>query len=112
MARRSCCRCSSRSKIERGPANKSLDDLLEEGVVDATIGTSMPESIRTNPNIGRLFPDYRQNASRTTTSAPRSSRSCIWSRCKESVYEKYPFVATSLFNAFEQAKEIALEKHV
>src|SRR5262249_61595612 len=45
-------------KIEQGPANKSMDDLLQEGVVDATIGTSMPESFRTNPNIGRLFPDF------------------------------------------------------
>jgi len=30
-------------KIEQGPPNKSLDELLQEGVVDATIGTSMPE---------------------------------------------------------------------
>jgi 4,5-dihydroxyphthalate decarboxylase len=26
------------------------------------------------------------------------------------VYEKYPFVATSLYNAFQRAKEIALER--
>src|SRR5690349_10200338 len=35
-------------KIEQGPANKSMDDLLQEGVIDATIGTAMPESFRTN----------------------------------------------------------------
>ena len=29
---------------------------------------------------------------------------------KRSVYEKYPFVATSLFNAFNAAKKIALER--
>jgi 4,5-dihydroxyphthalate decarboxylase len=29
---------------------------------------------------------------------------------KKSIYEKYPFVATSLFNAFQRAKEIALER--
>ena len=45
-------------KIEQGPANKSLDDLIQEGVIDATIGTSMPESFRTNPDIARLFPDF------------------------------------------------------
>ncbi len=45
-------------KLEQGPHDKSLDDLIQEGAVDATMGTSMPESFRTNPDIGRLFPDF------------------------------------------------------
>src|SRR5207247_1484098 len=45
-------------KLERGPHNKSLDDLIQERTIDATIGTSMPESYRTNPDIARLFPDF------------------------------------------------------
>jgi 4,5-dihydroxyphthalate decarboxylase len=94
-------------KIEQGPPNKSLDDMIQEGVIDATIGTSMPESFRTNPNIARLFPDFvereRDHYKRTKID-PIMHLVAI----KKSVYEKYPFVATSLFNAFQRAKEIAL----
>jgi 4,5-dihydroxyphthalate decarboxylase len=96
-------------KIEQGPANKSLDDLLQEGVVDATIGTSMPESFRTNPKIGRLFPDFverERDHYKRTKIFPIMHLVAI----KKSVYEKYPFVATSLYNAFQKAKEIALER--
>ena len=109
MARRPCCRCSKPVKIEQGPPNKSLDDLLQEGVVDATIGTSMPESFRTNPNIGRLFPDFverERDHYKRTKIFPIMHLVAI----KKSVYEKYPFVATSLYNAFQRAKEIALER--
>jgi 4,5-dihydroxyphthalate decarboxylase len=96
-------------KIEQGPANKSLDDLIQEGVVDATIGTSMPESFRTNPNIARLFPDFverERDHYKRTKIYPIMHLVAI----KKSVYEKYPFVATSLFNAFQRAKEIALDR--
>src|SRR5882724_4068297 len=34
--------------IVQGPQDKSLDDLIQEGKIDATMGTSMPESYRTN----------------------------------------------------------------
>ena len=44
--------------IERNRSGKSMSDLIEERVVDATLGTSLPESIRHNPDIQRLFPDY------------------------------------------------------
>ncbi len=44
--------------IERNRSGKSMSDLIEERVVDATLGTSLPESIRRNPDIQRLFPDY------------------------------------------------------
>src|SRR5215468_9483839 len=45
-------------ELEFAPKGRSLSDLIEEGFVDATLGTSLPESIRHNPNIARLFPDY------------------------------------------------------
>src|ERR1043165_3921996 len=44
--------------LEMAPKGRSLSALIEEGFVDATLGTSLPESVRTNPNVGRLFPDY------------------------------------------------------
>src|SRR4029079_7393512 len=44
--------------IEQNTSKKSMSDLIEERVVDATLGTSLPEAIRTNSNITRLFPTY------------------------------------------------------
>ncbi|HEX4040901.1 MAG TPA: ABC transporter substrate-binding protein, partial [Xanthobacteraceae bacterium] len=44
--------------IENNETGKTLGRLLAEGAVDATLGTSLPEEIRTNPDIVRLFPDY------------------------------------------------------
>ena len=52
-------------KLEQGPHDKSLDDLIQDGAVDATIGTSMPESFRTNPDIARLFPDFVEREKRS-----------------------------------------------
>src|SRR6185295_17764111 len=40
--------------LEYAPKGRSLSDLIEEGFVDATLGTSLPESIRHNPDIARL----------------------------------------------------------
>src|SRR3954465_15136803 len=95
--------------IVQGPADKSLDDLIQEGTIDATMGTSMPESYRTNPDVARLFPDFverEKESYRRTKVYPIMHLVAI----KRSIYEKYPFVATSLFNAFQRAKEIALER--
>ena len=95
--------------MEVNNSGKSLSKLIEERVVDATLGTSLPESVRTNPDIGRLFPNYveleREYYARTKI-YPIMHLVAI----KKDVYEKYPFVATSLFNAFARAKEIALER--
>ena len=45
--------------IELTAPTMSLNDRLEAGDIAAIIGSGMPKSIRTNPNVARLFPDYR-----------------------------------------------------
>ena len=40
--------------VEFQPERKTLSDLIEARVVDATLGTPLPEAIRTNPDIARL----------------------------------------------------------
>jgi 4,5-dihydroxyphthalate decarboxylase len=44
--------------IENNQSRKTLGQLLAAGELDATLGTSLPEEIRTDPNIVRLFPNY------------------------------------------------------
>jgi 4,5-dihydroxyphthalate decarboxylase len=95
--------------IEQNESGKSLNQLIEDGTIDATIGTSLPESYRTNPDIGRLFPDFvdiEKEYYKRTKIYPIMHLVAI----KKEVYERYPFVATSLFNAFQRAKEVALER--
>lgn len=95
--------------IEQAPSGRSLDDLIQSGEIDASLGTSLPESIRRNPDIQRLFPDYVEREKeyyRRTGIYPIMHLLVI----RKDVYERYPFVATSLFNACVRAKKIALKK--
>ncbi len=95
--------------IENNKTGKTLGGLLAEGAIDATLGTSLPEEIRTNPDIVRLFPDY---VARDIDLYKRKRIYPIMHlvAIKKSVYERYPFVATSLYDAFVRSKKIALDK--
>jgi len=95
--------------LEINTSGKSLGDLLEDGEVDATIGTSLPQAIRHNPDIARLFPNFKE------VEKEYYARTKIYPimhlvAIKKEIYERHPFVATSLFNAFNKSKNIALEK--
>jgi 4,5-dihydroxyphthalate decarboxylase len=95
--------------IEQNHSNKSMSDLLEERVIDATLGTSLPEAILTNPDIVRLFPNYvdvEKEFYQRTKIYPIMHLVAI----RKDVYEKHPFIATSLYDAFVKSKKIALEK--
>ncbi|HTK12746.1 MAG TPA: ABC transporter substrate-binding protein [Xanthobacteraceae bacterium] len=95
--------------IEHIAPGKSLDDMLVSGEVDCTMGTSVPRSILNNPNIGRLLPNYYQDEKdyyAKTKIFPIMHLVAI----RKDIYEKHPFVATSLYNAFVQSKNLALKK--
>ncbi len=95
--------------IEQNRSGKSLSDLIAARAVDATWGTSLPEAIRTKADIVRLFPDYvdlEKEYFRRTRIYPIMHLVAI----RKQVHERYPFVATSLYHAFCEAKKIALEK--
>ena len=46
--------------ITANDTGRSLSDLLAAGEIDAILGTSLPASIRTSPDVVRLFPDFRE----------------------------------------------------
>lgn len=95
--------------IEINNTGKSLSELIDSGEIDGTIGTSLPESIRTNPKVDRLFPNYvemEKEYYQRTGIYPIMHLVAI----KKDIYERYPFVATSLYDAFVKSKEIALKK--
>jgi 4,5-dihydroxyphthalate decarboxylase len=96
-------------RIEIKDPGKTLNEMLEEGSIDAVIGTSLPESTGKDPNIQRLIPDYH------TVERRYFERTGIFPimhlvAIRKEIYERYPFIGTSLYNAFCTSKDIALQK--
>jgi 4,5-dihydroxyphthalate decarboxylase len=95
--------------IEASHSGKSLSELIAAGEISATIGPGLPQSARRDPNVGRLFPDYREREKdyyRRTGIFPIMHLVVV----RRDIYERYPFVATSLYRALCDAKDLALKK--
>src|SRR5882757_3105703 len=96
--------------IERNGSGRSLSELLEAGDIQAIIGSGLPDALRTNPDaVQRLFPDFHVRELdyfRRTRVFPIMHLVAM----RRDVYERHPFIATSLYKAMTQAKDIALEK--
>ena len=97
------------TSFERNESGKSMSDLLAEGKVDATIGTHLPNSRFTSPDVVRLFPDFKEVEKeyyKRTGIFPIMHLVAI----KRDVYEKNPFIAQSLYRAFCESKKAAITK--
>jgi 4,5-dihydroxyphthalate decarboxylase len=95
--------------IEQNRSGYSLSELLERGDIQAIIGSGLPDALRTNPDVQRLFPDFHAvelDYYRRTRIFPIMHLVAI----RRDVYERHPFIATSLYQAMNQAKDVALEK--
>ena len=87
----------------------SLNDRLETGDIAGIVSSGLPKALKTNPNVVRLFPDYREREKdyyRRTKIFPIMHVVVM----RRALYEKHPFVAASLFKAFVEAKAIAHRK--
>jgi 4,5-dihydroxyphthalate decarboxylase len=88
---------------------KSLSDLIAAGEIAATIGTSLPDAMRHNPDIVQLFPDHHEREKdyyRRTRIFPIMHLVAL----RREIYERHPFVATRFYRAFCEAKDLALQK--
>ncbi len=94
-------------RIEINEGSLSLDQLLDNGDIDALIGTRVPACYRRNKDIVRLFPDY-WNVERDFYRRTRIHPIMHLVALRREVYEKHPWVAASLYKAFVAAKEHAL----
>ena len=94
-------------RLEINASGKSLSRMLEEGEIDAIAGAELPDSFGRNPDVRRLFPDFRsieQDYYRRTRIFPIMHLTVI----KRSAYEKNPSIAASLYRAFCESKARAL----
>ncbi|EGR44180.1 uncharacterized protein TRIREDRAFT_112521 [Trichoderma reesei QM6a] len=88
---------------------KSLSDLLESGEVAATIGADIPECLGRAPHVQRLFPNFKDVESeyfKRTGIFPIMHLVAF----RREFYEANRFVASALFNALEDSKEIARKR--
>jgi 4,5-dihydroxyphthalate decarboxylase len=95
--------------IEQNRSGYSLSELLERNYIQAIIGSGLPDALRTNPDVQRLFPDFHAlelDYYRRTRVFPIMHLVAL----RRDVYERHPFIATSLYQAMNEAKNIALEK--
>jgi 4,5-dihydroxyphthalate decarboxylase len=95
-------------KLQLIPAGKTLSQMLETGEIDALVSPRSPSSFKPGGKVRRLFEDY------ATVERDYYQRTKIFPimhvvAIKRDVYEKYPWVAQSLYKGFVQAQKITYE---
>jgi 4,5-dihydroxyphthalate decarboxylase len=92
------------------PEEKTLVELFEAGELDALMTARAPSSfVKGHPKVARLFPNYREVEKayyKKTKLFPIMHLMGI----RKDVAAKYPWLASSLYKAFCQAKAIALHE--
>lgn len=92
--------------IEVIPDNVAMGDLLAAGEIDAMLGARYPATFGKSADVVRLFPNYRdveRDYYQRTGIFPIMHTMVI----REELYEKHPWLASSLFKAFTAAKALA-----
>jgi len=88
--------------------DKALSAMLEAGELDAIFSARAPSCfVKGAPNIGRLFPDYREVEKayyKKTQMFPIMHLIGV----KRHLVEKHPWLPASLYKAFSQAKAYAM----
>jgi 4,5-dihydroxyphthalate decarboxylase len=97
-------------RIEMIAPGKQLDVMLAEGEIPAMLSPDLPRLFREgDPRIVRLFPDYKEKEVgffKQTGIFPIMHVNVI----RQEIVDKYPWVATNLVKAFEEAKALAYRR--
>lgn len=97
-------------KLTRLPEDKSVEDMLVTGELDALLHPDLIEPlVKKDPRVGRLFPDYRGEQIRyyqKTGIFPIMH--CVG--IKPEIVEKYPWVPQNLQIAFNKAKAVGMRR--
>jgi 4,5-dihydroxyphthalate decarboxylase len=94
----------------RMPLEQDMGPMLETGEIDAIISPNAPKSLgRPDSPVRRLFQDYR-NVEKDYFAKTGIFPIMHTIVLRKDVYEKHPWAAASLFEAFEQAKTWAYDQ--
>jgi 4,5-dihydroxyphthalate decarboxylase len=96
--------------IKRIPKHTTLNDMLLKDKLDAIFCASGPKAfLEGNPRVKRLFPNYRvveEEYYRKTGFFPIMHIIVL----RKDIYDRYPWAARSLYDAFLEAKNRALSR--
>jgi 4,5-dihydroxyphthalate decarboxylase len=92
--------------IEHNKSAEPLGALLARGAIDALIGSRKPEPLGRHPEVARLFPDYRARE-RQFYELTRIFPIMHLIAIRRELYERQPWIASSLYNAFVESKRRA-----
>jgi 4,5-dihydroxyphthalate decarboxylase len=96
-------------KLNSIPDDKTLNSMLESGEIDALISARAPSSfLKGSPKVKRLFPNYKDveiDYYKRTKIFPIMHVLVI----RKEIYDKYPWVARSIYKAFNEAKDLAIK---
>lgn len=93
------------------PEDRTLPEMLDEGVVDGLISTRVPQSfMQRKPHVARLFPDYPR------VEADYFKKTGIFPimhlvGIRRSLVERYPWLPVNVFKAFLEARDMVREGH-
>ncbi len=97
-------------ELESLPVDQTLSQWLKDGKLDALVTAREPSCfLDGTPDIGRLFPDYPAVEAayfEKTKMFPIMHLIGI----RRSIYEKHPWVAVNVYNAFLRAKALAYDE--
>ncbi len=87
----------------------SLAELLARGEIDAMIPARRPPGFGKNPDIVRLFPNFRE-LEREMYVRSKIHPAMHVLAIRRDVYERNPWIAASLYKAFNAAKDWAVDR--
>ena len=97
-------------KLTKLPNDKSVEDMLVEGELDAVLHADLIEPIvNKDPRVGRLWPDFKSEEQayyKKTGIFPIMHVMAI----KQEIVDRHPWVPINLFHAFEKSKAMAMRR--
>ena len=98
-----------RIRLEFLNEGQTLERMFDAGELDALLSLYIPNSfLNGSPHVARLFPNFKeaeQDWYRRTTIFPIMHTVVV----REDVYREHPWVAASLYKAFCEARDIAVD---
>ena len=95
--------------VQRIPEGRNIEEMLVSGDLDAAFYPALLDSVKNNQGASHIFKnpfEEEQNYYESTNHFPLMHTVVI----RNSLLEKYPWIATNIHKAFSQARDICLHK--